>query len=716
MVKAITLSFLLFVGLISRVAADTYPEVLFENSVMSGNYAYSSVRHDSLSWVENIGGRLPVSDSVYFTPGNALSLRYASVRGGSWRVTLTYPDAAGHYRPKQDDMLTLKLYVASTAERGVLPGVALLQQDTLTGTVNLADYISDFQPNMWLNVQLPLKAFRGLRRELPISGLQLSQTGADGDVHRLYIDQVEFLPERPPRVKLSSPAVLSAAKAFERHVDLTWQLPLTPSIRYIKIYRSEDNERFEPVAIRPVFVQKCTDFVPQANKTYYYKIAWVDYDYLESPFSNVLKATTETASDEALLDVIQAAHFNYFAERAEVNSGMHAVRFGVDDATVSVMETGLSILSHIVAAERGFLSRTVAGGRLERIVKFLAKADRYHGAFPARIDGRTGKGVYDADAVPVVNLRATAFLMQGLLAARQYFHDAPWAQQVDTLWQEVEWNRFVAEGQEHILLDRWSPVTGFKDAKPMGGFNGDFVSYILALASPRYALAPEAYALGLGIRRQLADSSHVMQLADNAAFSVRLNADAPPVLPRYQEFPYGKDTTVYGLHVSVGTIDTSLLEAYKPFLAFDPRGKRDTFANYYDNHINLTQGYQRRDNAVGTGDPSLDIWGLVTMPGAPDTLRKVSPALACASYAYQPAEALRSIRAFYHKYGEELFTEYGFRKWLAVRGNAVAPSHDALHQAAVVVMVENGRTGLIWNLFSDHPAIKQVVENHFSVE
>src|SRR3546814_13393057 len=82
-----------------------------------------------------------------------------------------------------------------------------------------------------------------------------------------------------------------------RHVDLTWQLPLTPSIRYIKVYRADDNEHFEPIAIRPVFAQKYTDFVPYPEKTYYYKIAWVDYDYLESPFSDVIEATTHVASD-----------------------------------------------------------------------------------------------------------------------------------------------------------------------------------------------------------------------------------------------------------------------------------------------------------------------------------------------------------------------------------------------------------------------------------
>ncbi|MGK6351194.1 glucoamylase family protein [Parapedobacter sp. DT-150] len=717
MVRAITLSVLLFIFAISQAAAETYPEVLFENSLLSGNYTYSQVQYEGASWVENVRGKLPVSDSLFFTPGNALSLKYASEGNGNWSAQIHYPDTLNRYHPKAGDVLTFKLFVASNTPREALPKLAVSQQDTLTTPIDISKYIADFQPNMWINVRIPLQDIQRLNLEKPISGVQLSQNGAGGGIHRLYIDQIEFLPANPPRAKLSSPAVLSAAKAYDRHVELTWQLPLTPSIRYIKIYRSEDNEHFEPVAIRPVFIQKCTDVVPYSNRTYQYKVAWVDYDYLESPFSDVIDAKTQTADDDAFLDFIQAAHFNYFVERAEVNSGMHAVRLGTDNATVSVKETGLSILSHVVGAERGFISRSAAISRLARIVDFLAKAERFQGAFPALLDGRTGKGVYLVDTVPEADLRATAFLMQGLLTARQYFQaDSSEAksliEKIDLLWNDVAWSRFVIEGQESILLDRWSPAAGFGNARPLGGFGVDFICYVLALASPQHALPADAYIDGLGTPRELVDTTHAMELADNAAFSVKLQ-EGKSLTPRYRTLPYTRDTTLYGLPVVVGSVDTSLLEAYTPFLAFDPRGKQDTFANYFDNNINLTKVYQRRDNETRYGSFSRDIWGIET---ASDSSRMINPAIACASYAYIPDDALQSMRAFYHQYGEALFTEYGFRRRIAIDDNASADEYDALNQAAVVVMIENGRSGLIWELFSNHPAIKKVIENHFTME
>lgn len=703
-------------------AADTYPEVLFENSILGGNYSYSQVNYSAGSWVENVKGRLPVSDSVFFTPGNALSLKYRSVANGNWRVRVNFPPGLRNYLPRADHVLTFKIFVTSDMGVASLPRLMLVQENQAGVTVDLSRYIDDFQSNMWLNVRVPLSDVRDLDPAALIDGVQFSQGEADDEVHGLYLDQIEFLPVNPPRVKLSSPAVLSAAVAYDRHVDLTWQLPLTPSIRYIKIYRSEDNEHFDPIAIRPVFVQKCTDFVPYSDRTYYYKIAWVDYGYLESPFSNVLEASPKTAGNETMLDFIQAAHLNYFIERTEINSGMHAVHFGVDDATVSVRETGLSILAYVVGVERKLIPRATAISRLQRIVNFLDKVERYHGMFPEKIDGRTGKAIFSIDTVPEGNVKSTAFLMQGLLAAQQYFQadsgkTGTLIEKIDSLWNTVEWDRFVIEGQEHILLDRWSPSVGFRDASPLGGFGADFICYVLALASPHHGLPNESYVTGLGVRRKLADSTRVMELANNASFAVKLQeTDVGTPLPRYLEYPYVADTTLYGLSISVGSIDTSLLEAYEPFLAFDPRAKRDTFANYFINNVDLTRAYKRRDKEKGYGGSSLDVWGVEMQLDSLDTLHTINPAIACASYAYLPQEAIQSMRAFYDRFGHALFTEYGFRNGIQIDENAVSDTYDAVNQAAVVVMIENGRSGLIWDLFSRNPAIQRVVENYFSIE
>src|SRR5690606_9841068 len=113
MIRTITLLFLFFLKGVLPVTADTYPEVLFENSILAGNYAYSQVEYSNGSWVENVGGRLPVSDSVFFTPGNALSLKYKSSANGAWYVRISYPKGSRYYQPGTGHVLTFKLFVAS---------------------------------------------------------------------------------------------------------------------------------------------------------------------------------------------------------------------------------------------------------------------------------------------------------------------------------------------------------------------------------------------------------------------------------------------------------------------------------------------------------------------------------------------------------------------------------------------------------------------------
>src|SRR5690606_29864255 len=204
--------------------ADTYPEVLFENSLLAGNYAHSRVEYQTGSWVENISGHLPDSDSVFFTSGNALSLKYTSGANSTWTVQILYPEGSDRYRPRGGDVLTFKMFVASPTEASALPRIKVMQVDHMGAAVDIGQYVTDYQSNMWLNVRVPLKDIEGLDYEKPVVGLELAQGGSNQETNWLYLDQIEFLPANPPRVKLSSPAILSTAVAFDRHVELTWQL------------------------------------------------------------------------------------------------------------------------------------------------------------------------------------------------------------------------------------------------------------------------------------------------------------------------------------------------------------------------------------------------------------------------------------------------------------------------------------------------------------
>lgn len=724
------ITYLLFSWLVfaTSALADTYPGVLFDNSIMQGSYAHSYVNYQGTSWVENVQCNLPVSDTLFFTPGNALSLKYVSGQSGNWHADLSFPRRTGSYEATTQEALALKLFVLTDdTDASDLPSISLVLSDGGASTaVDVSRYIGSFSTNSWLSVRVPIGDFRTPLGDLSIEGIRLAQRHGDGDTHHVLVDQVEFLPLDPPSERLFSSAVLASVKAYDRHVKLTWELPMTPSIRYIKVYRSDDNETFEPVGIKPVFVRNAIDVVPVSNKSYYYKIAWVDYDYAESPFSSVKAAETKPASDDELLDFIQETHVNYFLENAEVNSGMHALSRRMGDPRVSVKHTGLGLLSQIVGVERGFVSRNLLANRTLRILRFLENAEQHHGVFPTTLNGRTGQGVHRSDMLHAVDVVATAYLIQGMLVAKQYFdgdtkEEVALRDNVDKLYKQVNWAEFVAmDGDDPFLLDSWSPVNGFTQAKPLGGFNEGFIGYILALASPTFPIPAESYAKGLGYVREAVDpdSTHFFELVNNAFFGSSLEDNSEEEGPVDEAYflrtSISTDTIIYGLPIAVGAIDDSPMKAVLPFLAFDPREKLDTFANYFENNRNLLQAYKRRDNEIQVDDFSLDIWGSVYRV---DTLGNqdvvINPAISLSTYPYQPHEALKSARAFYDRYGSHLFTGYGFRPWINPRNNMVSGRFDAISQAVVAVSIENGRSGLVWDLLAKDEYIAKVVARYF---
>jgi len=148
-------------------------------------------------------------------------------------------------------------------------------------------------------------------------------------------------------------------------------------------------------------------------------------------------------SDEELLTMVQEACFRYYWDGAHPVAGMAIEILPGDENLVAVGASGHGIMALLVGVERGFITREQGIERMLKIVRFLSKADRFHGVFPHFLDGRTGKviarfGKYDDGG----DLVETAFLMQGLLAARQYFGRENAAEQeiqktITSLWRSV---------------------------------------------------------------------------------------------------------------------------------------------------------------------------------------------------------------------------------------------------------------------------------------
>ena len=162
------------------------------------------------------------------------------------------------------------------------------------------------------------------------------------------------------------------------------------------------------------------------------------------------KANLDSISTDSLLTLIQKQTFQYFWTGAEPNSGMACERINMDGIypqndknVVTTGGSGFGVMAILTAIDRNFITRKEGVERLEKIVGFLEKADRFHGAWPHWMHGETGNVKPFRKKDDGGDLVETAFMVQALLCARQYFkggneQEKALASRMDKLWKEVD--------------------------------------------------------------------------------------------------------------------------------------------------------------------------------------------------------------------------------------------------------------------------------------
>ncbi len=392
---------------------------------------------------------------------------------------------------------------------------------------------------------------------------------------------------------------------------------------------------------------------------------------------------TERLSDDALLDRVQRQTLRYFWDFGHPVSGMARERSnpvpGYDFRdTVTSGGTGFGVMAMLAGASRGFLDCGEVRARIVQIVHFLAHAETHHGVFPHFLHGANGKTIPFSEKDDGGDLVETSFLMMGLLCARQFFDgDTPEETNlraaIDRLWQAVEWD-WHTQGR-NVLYWHWSPRHGFAMDHAIAGWNECLITYMLAAASPSHPIDPEVYHRGW-------TDSPVFRNGERY-YDIEL-----PLGP-----PYGGP----------------LFFAHYSFLGLDPRGLRDRYADYFAQNrahalINRAHCIANPHGFAGYG---ADCWGLTACDGdagynafSPTNDRGViAPTAAIASLPYTPAELIAALRSLHDRLGADLWREYGLADSFNRSRGWVAPSHLAIDQGPIIVMIENHRSGRLWDLF-----------------
>lgn len=395
--------------------------------------------------------------------------------------------------------------------------------------------------------------------------------------------------------------------------------------------------------------------------------------------------------DENLLDSVQYRTFNYFWEGGHPTSGMARER-NVSEHTVTTGGTGFGVMAMVAAANRGFITRQAAAERVLKITDFLAKkCTTYHGAFSHWIDGSTGKTQPFSEKDDAADLIETSLLMQGLLTARQYFNganttEAQLRNEITALWEAVEWNWFT-KGGEDVLYWHWSPKHEWAVNLPIEGWNESLITYVLAASSPTYPISASVYEKGWARNGKMKNGKEYYNMI----------------------LPLGND---YG---------GPLFFAHYSFLGINPKGLTDQYANYWEqvrNHTLIHYEYCKANPNKFYGY-SADCWGLTASDGnqgysahSPTNDKGViAPTAALSSMPYTPDESMAALRFYYYQLGNKTWKKYGFVDAFNLSANWFDDQFVAIDQGPIVVMIENHRTGLLWDTFMGCQEVKDGMKN-----
>jgi len=84
----------------------------------------------------------------------------------------------------------------------------------------------------------------------------------------------------------------------------------------------------------------------------------------------------------------------------------------------------------------------------------------------------------------------------------------------------------------------------------------------------------------------------------------------------------------------------------------------------------------------------------------------IAPTAAISSFPYTPVESMTALRYFYYTLGDKIWGTYGFKDAFSLSKDWYADSYLAIDQGPIVVMIENYRTGLLWNLFMSNTDVQ----------
>jgi hypothetical protein len=372
--------------------------------------------------------------------------------------------------------------------------------------------------------------------------------------------------------------------------------------------------------------------------------------------------------DEAFLDDLERQGCLFFWEQASAKTGQVLDRArndltGARDPRrmASIASTGFGLTSLCIADGRGYLPHAQIVERVKTTLEWhLNSLPEVHGFFYHFTDIETGKRFPGSELSSI----DTSLLLCGMLTARAYFADAQIQSLAQQIYERVDWPWMLNGGKTFSM--GWQPDTGFLNAR-WKTYCELMMIYLLAIGSPTHGVAPEYW-----------------------------NKFTRPVI-HYKGYNY------------ISGNDPLFTHQYSQAW-YDFRGKRDAYADYFENSITATRAhkafcltYPKWYNEDYWGITASDYAGGYTAWGGPPAQGPldgtVVPSAAAGSLAFLPAECLSVLRDLRSNWGKQAWGRYGFVDAFHPAANWYDPDVLGIDQGISILMAENLRSELVWSTF-----------------
>ncbi|MEL6359184.1 MAG: glucoamylase family protein, partial [Bacteroidota bacterium] len=219
--------------------------------------------------------------------------------------------------------------------------------------------------------------------------------------------------------------------------------------------------------------------------------------------------------------------------------------------------------------------------------------------------------------------------------------------------------------------------------------------------------------------------AHIIYLLAIAAPNEAFNIPAFLYDTGWASGSYANNIEHYGYPLEVGRGKGGpLFFSHYSYLGFDPRGIADEYTNYFARNtahslINYEHCIENPYNREGY---SAEVWGITAsddpfvgyLAHSPDNSQEdngtIAPTAALGSMPYTPNESIRAMKFFYRELGDRLWGRYGFKDAFNLGANWFAESYLAIDQGPIICMIENYRSGLLWDLFMQNPEIQPALD------